>query len=211
MIALGLFSGIAVALWQGWWLRLEAVIASPDHRAALIDPHECREADGYYLTLDGLLGWVGRVYGPPLGWRAFNLCLMLAFLYTLLAALIGLLELLVMIHPTSLPFDRRAYWTAARDNPWNGLALVLMAFTTLLLTLVHVVWAITVWKAQKSDFTRRAVALMHDLADTPTKAQRIEIADLIKRGQPSGFLRGLIYGLPLMAALVLRVYTLIAS
>lgn len=124
---------------------------------------------------------------------AGGLCLAL-----LLAGLVGLLELWARIHSASLPFNWRGYWTTARADPAQGVALWLMAFTTLLPTLVHAVFSLTLWQTQKSDHTRRAVAMMRGMGETVSDAARIDVARLILRGRMSGFLRATVYwGVPL--------------
>ncbi len=132
-------------------------------------------------------------------------------LVLLLAGLVGLLELWATIHPASLPFDWRAYWAGAQADPVQGMALWLMTFTTLLPTLVHAVFSLTLWQTQKSDYTRAAVAKMRDMGATVSDAARIDVARLILRGRVSGFLRGTLYwGVPL-ATMIWVAWNLIQS
>jgi len=71
-----------------------------------------------------------------------------------------------------------------------------MCFTTLLPTLVHVAWALSVWQTQKSE------AMMRALGAAPNEADKIEIAGLLMCGRPSGAARAApIWLLPLGAAL----------
>ena len=415
----GALIGLAIYVHQHWHRKVEAQVADPEYRARLIERHACRAAAGYYLSLDRLLGWAERVYGRPLGWRAFSLSLLLAYFYPLLAALIGWmvanqtapggltlfpdtsdlgarlwqgsvivammlgifwffrradawskkladilrkkldtanhrsgflakadrwlpdlaetlayvgavafavavgvafafagavgvgvafavgvaaagavafavavgvaaagavagvipietaaltiflyavlplanatadwlslavtrgllqdmakrrpgawglaahlvfdliagvvclalllaalvgpLSLWATIHPASLPFDWRAYWATARADPIQGIALWLMCFTTLLPTLVHAVFSLTLWQTQKSEHTRAAVVMMRGMGDTAPEAARIDVARLILRGRLSGFGRALIFWTPpllILAWIVLRV------
>jgi len=116
----------------------------------------------------------------------------------LLAALVGLLDLWATIHPASLPFDWRAYWLAARADPWQGLALWLMVFTTMVPTMVHAAYSLTLWQAQKSEHTRDAVALMRGMSGRVSDAARNEAASLILRGMLVGAFRAsVIWGVPL--------------
>ena len=131
--------------------------------------------------------------------------------WALALSLIGLLEVWRALHPASLPFDWRGYWATARATPSQGIALWLMCFTTLLPTLVHLVWALTVWRTQKAQATIRAVALMRAMTDAPTEAQRIEIAALIQRGQLWGFATATLYWTPPLLAAAFCTALLIAS
>ena len=115
-----------------------------------------------------------------------------ACLVLLLAGLVGLLEVWASLHPSSLPFDRRAYWQAARADPWHGMALWLMVLTTMVPTLVHAAYALTLWQAQKSEHTRAAVTLMRGMSGKVSDAARIEVASLILRGLLVGFFRALV-------------------
>ena len=116
----------------------------------------------------------------------------------LLAGLVGVLDLWATIHPASLPFDWRAYWLAARADPWQGLALWLMVFTTMVPTLVHAAYSLTLWQAQKSEHTRAAVALMRGMSGRVRDAARNEAASLILRGMLVGAVRAtLFWGVPL--------------
>lgn len=116
----------------------------------------------------------------------------------LLAGLVGLLDLWATIHPAGLPFDWRAYWLAARADPWQGLALWLMVFTTMVPTLVHAAYSLTLWQAQKSEHTRAAVALMRGMSGRVSNAARNEAASLILRGTLVGAFRAsVIWGVPL--------------
>lgn len=134
-----------------------------------------------------------------------------ACLALLLASLVGLLDLWAWLSPGTVPLDWRAYWQAARANPAEGIALWLMGFTTMLPTLVHAIWALTVWQTQKSGATIRAVAMMRGLTADPNDAQKIEIAGLLMRGQVGGFARAaLFWGVPLALSGWLA-YTRIAS
>lgn len=93
----------------------------------------------------------------------------------------------------------RAYWLAARSEPWQGTALRVIVLTTLVPTLVHAAYSLTLWQAQKSAHIRATVALMRTLGDTPSEARRIRTAAPILRGRISGFLRGAVFwGVPLV-------------
>ncbi|MDJ0821679.1 MAG: hypothetical protein QNJ09_07720 [Paracoccaceae bacterium] len=135
----------------------------------------------------------------------------IACLSALLAALVGMLELWAWAFPTTVPFDWRAYWDAAMVDPAQGLALWLMCFTTLLPTLVHLVWALTVWQTQKSERTAKAVQMMRSIDGTPSDAQKTEIAGLIQRGQLNGFLRAAGLWTPPLIIVLALVYKLIAA
>ncbi len=111
----------------------------------------------------------------------------------LLGGLWGLLTLWGTLSPTTVPLDPNAYWHQARANPADGLMLWLMCATTLLPTFIHGVWAVTLWRTRASDHIKAAVPLMHALPDTlgaEHEADLDRIADLIRKGRLSGFIRG---------------------
>jgi len=69
--------------------RLREQLNSAPHRDNLIARYDCTAAQGYYATIKRLLNWADGFYGKPLGLRALDRCITLAFVYPLFAALVG--------------------------------------------------------------------------------------------------------------------------
>ncbi len=136
-----------------------------------------------------------------IGHLLFDLIAGLVCLALLLALLVGMLELWGLQTWLPLPFDWRAYRDDIHSDRWQGTALWLMAFTTLLPTLVHVVFAATIACTQKSASTRRAVALLATSPD-PSPARAMEIAGLLRWGQVWGILGAMLIWVPVFLALV---------
>ncbi|WP_299922165.1 hypothetical protein [uncultured Pelagimonas sp.] len=134
----------------------------------------------------------------------------LACLGRLLLGLAGFLDIWQGLSPDTVPLDWRAYWAAAKSTPSEGFALRAMCFTTLIPTLVHVVWALTLWAVQKSNGTRRAVAMMRDLpAPMPDQtpfviddALRNDIAHNLIMGQFWGVFRAGLIWIPVLMFLM---------
>jgi hypothetical protein len=69
---------------------LKEQLHDPHHRARLTDSRKSDWHAGYFAALEDLTEWAARFYGPrKLGVRAFGRCLQLAYVYTLLAALLA--------------------------------------------------------------------------------------------------------------------------
>lgn len=61
-------------------------------------------SESYFAAIRGVLAFAARIYGPkPLSWRAYDRCLLIAFIYPLLALLIA--------------------WMAANQHSPGGMAL----------------------------------------------------------------------------------------
>lgn len=78
----------------------------------------------------GLLVLVGKL--------VLDLVWALICLGLLLGLMAATLDLWAWISPATVPIDRHAYWQAIEDDPWQGFAVYLMIFTTLLPTMFHV-------------------------------------------------------------------------
>lgn len=102
-----------------------------------------------------------------------------------LLCLFGLLYLLTLgldlwqsLSPATVPLDWRVYWAEVRADPRQGLALWLMALTTLLPTLIHVVVGLT---AMLTHASRRRIEALDELeevcgTDSFTEARQHVIA-----------------------------------
>jgi hypothetical protein len=127
-----------------------------------------------------------------LKWAALNkpgvpAIIVAAFLDTIwgMLCLFGLLYLLTIgldlwqsLSPTTLPIDWREYWAEIRDDPRQGLALWLMALTTLLPTFIHIIVGLT---AMLTHASRRRVEALDELeqvcgTDSFTEARQRAIA-----------------------------------
>ncbi|WP_299934060.1 hypothetical protein [uncultured Pelagimonas sp.] len=143
----------------------------------------------------------------------------LACLGRLLLGLAGFLDIWQGLSPDTVPLDWRAYWAAAKSTPSEGFALRAMCFTTLIPTLVHVVWALTLWAVQKSNGTRQAVAMMRNLpAPTPDQtpiaiddALRNDIAHNLIMGQFWGVFRAGLIWIPVLIAVLFAIYRIFLS
>ncbi|MBL4767846.1 MAG: hypothetical protein JKY94_09045, partial [Rhodobacteraceae bacterium] len=98
-----------------------------------------------FLSVAATRGFLGYVSAKRPGLLAiltllcFDLVLGATFLGLLLFLLTQLLDLWAFWLPDTQPLDWRAYWQTAQIDPWQGIALWLMALTTLLPTLFHLV------------------------------------------------------------------------
>lgn len=119
-------------------------------------------------------------------------------LICLLGLLVGLLEFWGMVSPETLPLDWRSYWASALDQPSQATAFWLMCFTTFLPTFVHIIWALSIWQAQKSLYTRQALEQITTYGPNYSDGRLGTITRLIARGRLSGALRALLLWGPFM-------------
>ena len=104
---------------------------------------------------------------------AGGLCLLL-----LLFLLWGGLGLWASLSPGTVPLDPMAYWQAAMADYWQGTALLLMALTTLLPTIVHLVMGFAAILSHKSRLNMQALTELQAAIDRdgPSPADRTDIA-----------------------------------
>jgi len=80
---------------------------------------------------------------PAAGWilagLALDLFVAALCLSGLLFGITTVLDIWAALGPSTLPLDWRAYWTTLKTDPWQGIALYLMVFTTLLPTFIHMI------------------------------------------------------------------------
>ena len=126
-----------------------------------------------------------------------------ACLGLLLYLLSAALDAWAALSPATLPIDWRAYWDTAMTDPWQGMALWLMAFTTLLPTLVHVVMGTAAMLSHRSRLNARALAELHEAVARggPSPADRTAIA---KR-----FIRADLYGFCLVLSAIIAICILV--
>ncbi|RUS63448.1 hypothetical protein EGN72_04220 [Pseudorhodobacter sp. E13] len=79
-----------------------------------------------------------------------DLALAACCLLLLLAALVGALEIWSALSPATAPLDWRAFWASIHADPKQGITLYLMAATTLVPTLVHLIAGLGAVWTQKS-------------------------------------------------------------
>ncbi|MEO1343301.1 MAG: hypothetical protein AAFV74_04000 [Pseudomonadota bacterium] len=122
--------------------------------------------------------------GALIAFMAFDLLIGIGCLMILLAGLVGLLELWEMF--ATPPLDWVAYWRAAQVDRSAGIALWVMCFTTLLPTLIHAAWALSLWLFDSPDPTKIAVEEMHhwddSVPETDQAAISLHVARQLQRG-----------------------------
>jgi hypothetical protein len=115
------------------------------------------------------------------------ICLaLLAFLLT------NMLDLWAVWLPDSLPLDWRAYWQTAWDDPWQGIALWMMAATTLLPTILHMSLGMGAVLTRSLRLHSKSI---RRLQDSPyqgglSRTDRTDIAKRLIRGDAFGALLG---------------------
>jgi len=147
------------------------------------------------LSLAATRRFMSHLKNGPLGrwtnlWHVvFDVLIGVACLLLLLAMIVGLLEAWQAFMPGVPPVDWRAYWDAAMQDWRAGSMLWLMCFTTLLPTLTHLALGGAIIFTQKSDHTRRAVALIRQyptLSDAEQPATAGDISHALLWGHLSG-------------------------
>jgi hypothetical protein len=129
-----------------------------------------------------------------LGLMLFDFAVGALCLAVLLTLLSRGLDLWAYVHPETFPLDWRDYWATARADPWQGMALWLMALTTLAPTIIHAVMGLSAVISHKSRLNRAALdelktALARggpSAADSTTVAKGLVAADIY------GFALGLV-------------------
>ena len=105
---------------------------------------------------------------PHFGWVLAQLLVDLALAALCLAALIALiiggLTIWAEISPASVPLDWRAYWADVHADPRAGVALYIMALTTLVPTIIHVFSGLAALFTQKAWMLQPVVA---ELSEQP--------------------------------------------
>ena len=89
LLAAGFGVGVFIWAFDRWEKRLTNKLRSARHRQDLNRRYGANYAEGYYITLSMLLRWADRFYGPELSWRAFDRCLLFAYIYPFIFAVIG--------------------------------------------------------------------------------------------------------------------------
>ena len=129
--------------------------------------------------------------GALIAFMALDLFIGIGCLIILLAGLVGLLELWEMF--ATPPLDWVAYWRAAQEDRSAGIALWVMCFTTLLTTLIHAAWALSLWLFDSPDPTKIAVEEMRHWDDsapeTDQAAISLRVARQLQRGSRIRWLR----------------------
>lgn len=93
----------------------------------------------------------------------------------LFAALIATISIWNAVLPRAAPFDWQGYWLDALKNPVEGLALWLMALTTLLPTIVHLIWAFSAVMIGNSKLSQTVRSELISLGPHPSDARVNEI------------------------------------
>ena len=105
---------------------------------------------------------------PNFGWVLTQLLVDLVLAALCLAALIALiiggLTIWAAISPASVPLDWRAYWADVHADPRTGVALYIMALTTLVPTIIHVFSGLAALFTQKAWMLQPVVA---ELSEQP--------------------------------------------
>ena len=90
-----------------------------------------------------------------------DLCLAALCFAGLIVVLWAIFTFWGWISPTTVPLDLRAYWTGVQADPRTGVALYLMALTTLIPTLIHITVGLGAILTQRSvSLLRMAIELI---------------------------------------------------
>lgn len=120
--------------------------------------------------------WVTRLFlknviahRPHFGWvlaqLLVDLLLATLCLAALIALIIGGLTIWAAISPASVPLDWRAYWADVHADPRTGVALYIMALTTLVPTIIHVISGLAAMFTQKAWMLQPVVAELSEQAE----------------------------------------------
>jgi hypothetical protein len=105
-----------------------------------------------------------------------DLCLAVLCFIGLIVLLWAILAFWGWISPTTVPLDLRAYWTGVQADPRTGVALYLMAMTTLIPTLIHITVGLGAILPQRSvSLLRMAIELTQKPSDLSFSAEHIAI------------------------------------
>lgn len=154
------------------------------------------------LSVAATRGFLGRVADKRHGLLAILALLLVDLvvgvicLVILLLLLTQILDLWALWLPTTVPLDWRAYWQVARLDPWQGIALWMMALTTLLPTLLHLLLGIGAIATHKF---RLETGAIHQLETCNAKGNPSppDCTDIAKR-----LIRADFYGYALAAVLL---------
>ncbi len=138
-----------------------------------------------------------------LGAVVLDIALGLLSLAVLLFLLTQTLDFWAAVSPETLPLDWRSFWQAALADPWQGTALWLMGFTTILPTLLHIALGLTALVTHGSR-SRRQALLALDIDTAPTAPNATRIAKRLVSAKTWGLAVGFLgAGLVLAALLAL--------